>query len=86
MDLCCFAAESYFFFIRSFRGITEIVIFSKVAELRLNLYRTWPLLNQSACNLQAYWLQAYSDEQAAVEPEAATRKKMYRNAKIFERH
>ena len=43
----------------------------KVAELRVNWYRTWPLLNQSVCNLHADWLKAYSDEQAAVEPEAA---------------
>ena len=48
----------------------EIRIFSKVAEPCVNWYRTCPLLNQSGCNLHADWLQAYSDEQVAVEPEA----------------
>ena len=86
MDCWCIAVKSYFCFIRSFLGIMEIGIVSKVAEPCVNRYRMWPLLNQSACNLHADWLQAYSDEQAAVEPEAAARTKIYHNAKIFGRY
>ena len=75
LKLCIAAAlllpgKSYLIFIRSFQSIAKIGMFSKVAEPRVNWYRTWPLLNQSACNLCADWLQAHSDEQVAVEPEA----------------